>query len=63
MSVGENVKNQRLALNMTQTELAKKVGVNQSMIAQIERGTKGLSIPLGKAIADVFGVPLEKLVQ
>lgn len=56
MSVGENIKRLREAASLSQRELAAAVGVNQSMIAQIERGTKAVSYSLAKAIAGVLNV-------
>lgn len=42
-----NIKKQRLALGMTQTELAKKLGyADKSMIAKIEKGV--IDLPLSK---------------
>ena len=54
MSIGANIKARRLQLQMTQKELAEKVMVDQSMICQIERGTKVPSLPLSLEIADVL---------
>lgn len=62
MSIGANIKDRRLALGMTQKELAEKVNVDQSMICQIERGTKSPSLPLGKEIADALKCDLESLL-
>lgn len=63
MSVGENIKNRRESAEMTQEELAAKVGVTHSMICQIERGSKSPTIGLGKAIADVLGCTLDELAE
>lgn len=54
MSVGANVRKMRLERHMTQEELGKKVFVSLSMISQIERGTKSLTMELAKDIANVF---------
>ncbi|WP_050696635.1 helix-turn-helix transcriptional regulator [Anaeromassilibacillus senegalensis] len=63
MSIGVNIKQKRLACNMTQKELAEKVKVDQSMICQLERGTKTPSLPLGMEIAQVLQCPLEALLE
>lgn len=63
MSIGENIKEKRLSCSMTQKELAEKVNVDQSMICQIERGTKTPSLPLGKEIADALGCELNNLLE
>lgn len=54
--VGENVRQYRQARNLSQQALADKVGISQPMLAQIERGTKSLSIQLGIVIAEVLEV-------
>ena len=54
MSIGANIKARRLQLQMTQKELAEKVMVDQSMICQIERGTKVPTLPLSLDIEDVL---------
>ena len=61
MSIGENIKNLRLLNDMTQEQLGTKVGVTISMISQIERGTKVVTLPLGKQIAEVFGCKVDDL--
>ena len=63
MSIGENIKEMRQRKDWTQREFAEKVGINQSMVAQIERGTKTLTVPLGKQIAEVFGCTLDDLLE
>lgn len=40
VSIGENLKRMRLKCGMTQTELARKVNVDNSLICQFERGQK-----------------------
>lgn len=63
MSIGENLKKLREKSNMTQVELSKSVGVSQSIIAQLERGTKVLTIPLGIEIANVLRCSLIDLAK
>lgn len=63
MSIGENIKNLRLRKGMTQEQLGDKIGVTLSMVCQIERGTKTLTVPLGKQIAEVFGCTLDELTN
>lgn len=46
MSVGENIKKRRVAKGLSQAELAGAIGVGQSYLSQIERGTKTASIQL-----------------
>ena len=63
MSVGANIKAQRMANNMTQKELAEKVHVEQSMICQIERGTKVPTLPLSMDIAAALGCDIGDLAK
>lgn len=63
MSVGENIKARRMALGMTQENLANAVGLGRSMIAQIERGSKVPNLILGRDIAKVLQCDLNDLVK
>ena len=63
MSVGENLRRMRKERNMTQEELGKKVFVSFSMISQIERGTKSLTMEPAKDIADIFGCTTDDFLK
>ena len=63
MSLSENIKMRRINAGLSQTELAKRVGVHPSMIGQIERGTKGISLALAAELAKVFSCKLDDLVD
>ena len=63
MSIGSNIKDKRLALDMTQIELADKIGITQSMLCQIERGTKAPSLPLSAESAQFLGCKVEDLMD
>ncbi len=52
MSIGETIRARRTALGMTQAALADAVQVDQSMICQLERGSKVPTVVLAKQIAD-----------
>ncbi|MCI9333859.1 MAG: helix-turn-helix transcriptional regulator, partial [Lachnospiraceae bacterium] len=54
MSVGENIKDRRKTMGMSQKELASAIGVSIPMICQIERGTKSVTLLLGAEIAKVL---------
>lgn len=62
-NVGENIKRIREAKNMTQAELAKKLGVTSANISQIESEARGLSVTKATAIALALGVTLAELVR
>lgn len=61
MSIGTNLKRLRIKKGMSQEELANSVHVTQSMIAQIERGTKALTMELGKEILEVLDSSVDDL--
>lgn len=63
MSLGKNIKTKRINLGLTQKELGHAVGVDRSMIAQIERGSKIPNLMLGRDIAEALGCSMEKLLE
>ena len=63
MNIGENLKRLRVQRNMTQADIAKAVNASQSMIAQVERGTKTLTLPLAKTIVDALDCKLDDLLD
>ena len=62
MNIGMNIKAKREEAGMQQVDLAAKVGVTQSMICQIERGTKACSMQLGAEIAEALGCGINDLL-
>lgn len=62
MSVGETIRKIRRGLDMTQEELANRVSVAQSMIAQIERGSKMPTLTLACDIASALGCQITDLI-
>lgn len=61
MSIGENIRHIREGRGIAQVELAGQVGVTQSMLCQIERGTKACSMQLGEDIARALGCTVMEL--
>jgi putative transcriptional regulator len=66
VSVNENVRSEVRKLRflngeMTQEELAKRVGVSRQTIVAIEKGMYNPSVGLALRIARVFGVPVEEV--
>lgn len=62
MSVGENIKDRRKTMGMSQEDLASAIGVSIPMICQIERGTKSVTLLLGAEIAKVLKCDMNDLV-
>lgn len=61
MSIGECIKEKRIAFGYSQAGLAMQVGIGQPMMAQIERGTKIPNMLLGKSIAEALECKVEEL--
>ena len=62
-AVGRNIKAARETANLTQAQLARKIGMDQSEISRIERGTRGLSVNRLGLIAEALGVPAGDLLN
>ncbi len=60
-SVSNCVQQLRLAANLTQEDLAAKVGVSRQTIIAIEKGNYTPSVLLALKLAGVFKVSVEKL--
>ena len=52
-----------LAGEMTQEELARRVGVSRQTVVAIEKGSYNPSVALALRLAGVFGVPVEEVFQ
>ena len=48
---------------MTQQQLAERVGVTRQTVIAIEQGKYAPSLDVAFKIADVFGVPLDRVFQ
>lgn len=63
MNVGEKIRSLREECGISQHELSVQVMCTQSMICQIERGTKVPTILLANEIAKVLGCTVDELLQ
>jgi putative transcriptional regulator len=61
--VRNHVRRHRRLCDMTQQELAERVGVTRQTIVSIERGRYNPSIDLALRLAAAFGVPVEALFE
>ena len=59
--LGNRVKELRARYNLTQGELAEKVGVTRQTIVSLEKGSYTPSLLLAFNIAEVFNKPIEKI--
>lgn len=63
MSIGDNLKRLREKKGVTQKALSDKLNITRSMLCQIERGTKTLSLPLAKEITEVLNCTIDELFE
>ena len=62
VAFGQNLKYFREQSGFTQSDLAKKVGLSQIFISQLEHEHKHCNLPTAARIADVLNVSLDELV-
>ena len=63
MSIGENIKQLRTKLGMTQEVLAEKLEMNRSSLVQIERGRRKVSVEELIKFAEVMNVSVDQLIN
>lgn len=61
--LGKRIREERLALNLTQESLAERVDVSDAYIGQIERGQRSLSLETLVKLAKRLGVTVDYLLQ
>jgi len=61
--VGENIRRRRLELKLTQAQLGKMAGISESMVNQIEWGTKGMSLSTASKIAAALDRTIDYLLS
>ena len=59
---GEELKMQREAHNLTQSDLAKATGIKQQNISRWERGEALPNIDFCVQLADFYGITLDELI-
>ena len=57
------IKELRISLNISQEELAEKVGVRRETIVRLEKGAYNPSLKLAMDIANVFGKSVEEIFR
>lgn len=57
-----NIRHARKAAGLTQAELARRAGCDQSEISRLERGERLMSVRMLKAIARALGIPSSALL-
>jgi len=60
--LGRNLAQARNALNLSQLEAARKIGISQGTYSGYETGTRRIKLPMLRKIADVYGVTVDWLI-
>lgn len=63
MSIGANTRKLRTNAGLTLDALAGELGIGKSMLCQIERGTKVMSLPIAAEIARVLNCSIYDLLD
>lgn len=61
--VGKNIRDLRLEYDMSMRNMAEKLGFTDSKICRIENGGARLHLIDAWRIADLFGVPIDRLIE
>jgi transcriptional regulator with XRE-family HTH domain len=63
VNIGERVRKLRKGRGWTQVEMAEKIGLDRSFLADVERGKRNISILNLEVIASGLGVSLSRLLS
>jgi transcriptional regulator with XRE-family HTH domain len=63
INLGEVVRKRRLALNLSQEELAGRAGVHRTYLSDIERGARNITITVLNRLADALEVKVSRLFR
>ena len=61
--LGKRIKEERLKLNLTQSQLAEDIDISDSYMSYIERGEKSLSLETLISLTNRLGVSVDYLLQ
>jgi transcriptional regulator with XRE-family HTH domain len=61
--VGLNARKHRLAVRLTQEDVADRMGVDRSFVSGLERGERNLTLKSLASLARALGVKLVQLVE
>jgi ribosome-binding protein aMBF1 (putative translation factor) len=59
--IGNLLAGARLKANLSQSQLAEKLGVRQNMISDYERGKRRLSLSMAKRIAQILDIKVDRI--
>ncbi|MBA4696717.1 MAG: helix-turn-helix transcriptional regulator [Legionella sp.] len=63
MTFGGLIKSLRVCDEITQSDLAKKIGVSKQFLSDVEHDRKDIGISFAKKIADALGYPIESFLE
>ena len=61
--IGANIRFLRSACQISQMELARRIGVSQTHLSNVERNHAGVNLRLLLSLANAFGCPLETFLD
>lgn len=61
--LGENIRRIRLAKDMTQGDLCRKLEIDRAYMSNVESGKKNPTLSTIERIAKALGVSIEKLIK
>ena len=61
--LGDVVRERRLALNLSQEELASRAGVHRTYLSDIERGARNITVTVLARIAEALEVKVSRLFR
>ncbi len=62
-NIGETLKKFRLAANMSQMELAEKIGVSYQQLQKYEKGINNVSIFRLNQISEALNIPISRILE
>ena len=63
MTIGQQIKRYREKANMTQEELADKIGVTNSAVSLIESDKRGITVDKLRMICDALDVTITQILE
>ena len=63
MNFGENIKRLRTSANLTQSELAKRLGIKQSSYVSWEQKKSNPTLELLEKLSDIYQMPIRKIIE
>ncbi|MDU0461940.1 helix-turn-helix domain-containing protein [Staphylococcus ureilyticus] len=63
MTFGENIKRIRKDMNITQEEMAKRIGISRSYIADIERNRKNISLAVIMKFSKGLNISINEFIN